>query len=421
MTDGISKNRQQLEQEHQTLRAEYEAFVQKGLRLDMSRGKPCSEQLELSMPMLQICDYMGEEGIDARNYGTLEGMPEARRFFADLLGTTPEETLVCGSSSLTMMYHMAELAMRKGFCESEGWGKGQSKFLCPAPGYDRHFRITEYLGMELLLVPMHEDGPDMDLVERLVQDPAVKGIWCVPKYSNPDGYTYSDAVVRRLAAMKTAEPDFKIFWDNAYAVHHLCDEHEEVLNILDECCKAGNENRPLLFTSLSKVTFPGASVAALAASKANIEYIKANLMPAVISYDKMNQLRHVRYLKDMQGLAAHMEKHRAILAPKFEMILKRFDEAFGENSGIRWTKPKGGYFISLFTPKGCAARTVELCAKAGVTLTPAGAAFPYGKDPEDSHIRIAPSYPTLSELETAVELLCLAVKLAAAEKSLAEV
>ncbi len=423
MQDYFAMSREALQNEREALLDVYGQYKARGLKLDMSRGKPSPAQLDLSMPMLDIKDYMGETGIDSRNYGNLEGMPEARRFFAEMLGAQPDEVIVGGNSSLNMMYSMIELGWRLGYCESEkGWGEEEHpKFLCPAPGYDRHFRVTQYFGFELVTVPMLPTGPDMDVVERLVKDKAVKGIWCVPKYSNPDGYSYSDETVRRLATMETAEPDFKIFWDNAYIVHHLTDTHDEVLNLLDECRAAGCENRALMFCSLSKVTFPGASVAAMAASRQNVDYILKNMFPTIISYDKLNQLRHIRFLKDAAGVAAHMEKHRAVIAPKFELVKSIFTREFSGCDGIaRWTDPNGGYFLSLYTVKGCAKRTVQLCAEAGVKLTEAGAAYPYGVDPDDWNIRIAPTYPPLDELETAAELLCVALKLATVEHLLAQ-
>ena len=422
MADYLAMDKAALEAERASLLAAYEGYVARGLSLDMSRGKPSAEQLDLSMDLLYMTDYHGEGGTDARNYGAREGMPEARRFFAQMLGVQPQEVVVGGNSSLQMMYDQVALGWRKGFPGGCGpWRKASPapKFICPVPGYDRHFRVTEEFGFEMLNVPMGPQGPDMDLVEQLVQDSAVKGIWCVPLYSNPDGYTYSDETVRRLARMQTAAPDFRIFWDNAYCVHHLTDKHDTVLNILDECRAAGHESRPLLFCSLSKVTFPGASVAAMAASEENIAHIVKNMFPMIISYDKMNQLRHVRFLKDMQGVEAHMEKHRAIVAPKFEAVWQALREGLSPYGEIaRWTTPNGGYFISLYTLEGCAKRTVQLCKDAGVVLTGAGAAYPYGHDEQDSNIRIAPTYPTLPELRLACELLCVAVRLASVEKLL---
>ena len=315
MADYFAMDSRQCAQELDSLRKIYEEYAAKGLKLDMSRGKPAPDQLDLSMDLLTITDYKGETGIDSRNYGNLEGMPEARRFFADILGAQPDEVIVGGNSSLNMMYYLIDLGWRLGFADSPAaWNAcGRPKFLCPAPGYDRHFRVTEYFGFELIAVPMLPTGPDMDCVEALVKDEAVKGIWCVPLYSNPDGYSYSDETVRRLAAMETAAPDFKIMWDNAYCVHHLTDTHDVILNMLEECRKAGHEDRALMFCSLSKVTFPGAGVAAMAASRRNIDYILKNMFPMIISFDKLNQVRHIRFLKDMDGLAAHMEKHRALL------------------------------------------------------------------------------------------------------------
>lgn len=422
MADYLAMTVPQLQDERKKLTDVYQMFADRGLALDMSRGKPSPEQLDLSMGLFEIRQFIGENGVDARNYGNLEGMPEARRFFSGILGVSPDEVLVGGNSSLHMMYSMVELASRRGFPDgSAPWVRPEHKpkFLCPSPGYDRHFFITEYFGYEMLTVPMLPTGPDMDLVEQLAKDPDVKGIWCVPKYSNPDGYSYSDDTVRRLARMETGAPDFRIFWDNAYAVHHISDTPDEVLNIMDLCREAGYENRPLLFCSLSKVTFSGASVAAMAASKANLTYILSNLAAATIGFDKVNQLRHVLFLKDMEGLQAHMCRQRALIEPKFQIVWELFEQELAPCGNIaRWTHPNGGYFISLYTMDGCAKRTVELCAKAGVKLTAAGAAFPYGKDPHDSNIRIAPTYPPLEELRTAAQLLCVALRLATVEKLL---
>ncbi len=423
MADYFAMSRPQQKAELERLRKLYKGFADEGLNLDMSRGKPSPDQLDLSMEMLTITDYRGETGIDSRNYGNLEGMPEARRFFADFLGAKPEEVIVGGNSSLNMMYYLIDLGWRQGFADSTAaWNTyGKPKFLCPAPGYDRHFRVTESFGFELVTVPMQPTGPDMDLVEQLVRDKAVKGMWCVPLYSNPDGYSCSDDTVRRLAAMETAAPDFKIMWDNAYGVHHLKDRPDTVLNLLEECRAAGHEDRALMFCSLSKVTFPGASVAAMAASRRNIDYILKNMFPMIISYDKLNQVRHVRFLKDMDGLAAHMEKHRRILEPKFKAVLSLLQDGLGGCGPIaRWTDPNGGYFLSLYTQAGCAKRTVQLCREVGVALTDAGAAYPYGIDPQDSNIRIAPTFPPLHELEEATRLLCVCVRIATLEKLLAK-
>lgn len=422
MQNYFALSKIELAQELDSLRKQYQVFMDKNLKLDMSRGKPAPEQLDISMDLLKITDCKGETGIDARNYGNLEGMPEARRFFAQLLGTDEQEVLVGGNSSLNLEYYLIELGCRLGFADSDKpWKSGdvKPKFLCPAPGYDRHFRITDYFGFELVTVPMLPTGPDMDIMEELVKDEAVKGVWCVPVYSNPDGYTYSDDTVKRMASMKTAAKDFKIFWDNAYLVHHLSDNHDICLNILDECKKANNENRPFLFCSTSKITFSGAGVGALATSRSNLKYIMDNMFTMLISFDKVNQLRHVKYLKDANGVAQHMKKHANLIKPKFDVVLSILDEELGDDEKIAsWTKPNGGYFLSLYTQHGCAKRTVELCKDAGVVLTGAGAAFPHGIDPNDTNIRIAPTFPPIGELETASRLLCLAVKISTVEKLL---
>ncbi len=421
MADYFEMNREQLQAEHEVLEGLYKEYQARNLKLDMSRGKPCPEQLDLSMDMMKLEDYRGDNGTDSRNYGLLEGMPEARVFFADLMGVKPEEVIVGGNSSLSLMYYLIDLGCRQGFVDSpENWNGGKKrKFICPVPGYDRHFRVTEYFGFELLSVPMTPDGPDMNQVEELVKDPTVKGIWCVPVYSNPDGYTYSDETVRRLAQMETGAPDFKIFWDDAYCVHHLTDHPQGTISILKECELAGYPERPLLFCSTSKITFPGAGVAAMAASRKNVEHILQNMFPMVISYDKMNQLRHVRFLKNKQGVLEHMKKHRAILEPKFRMVQDILESDIVPYGPIAWwTKPEGGYFISLYLQSGCAAKVVRLCKEAGVVLTGAGAAYPYGKDPDDHHIRIAPTFPSLEELEVACRLLAVCVRLATVEKLL---
>lgn len=422
MTTYKEMDKAQLLSEKENLLKEYQGYCDKNLKLDMSRGKPAPEQLDLSQDMMNITDYKCENGQDARNYGMLEGIPEARRLFAELLGVKPEEVIVGGNASLQLMYFLIDVACRNGFKESKKpWGKVRgAKFLCPVPGYDRHFKITEHFGLDLIPVPMTKDGPDMDIVEKLAgNDSKVKGIWCVPKYSNPDGYTYSDETVKRLAYMHTAAADFKIFWDNAYCVHDLTDTPDKLLNIMDECKKATNENRVFEFCSTSKITFAGAGVSALAASESNIAYILKNLTPMTISYDKINQLRHVKYLKNAEGVAAKMQQHRKILQPKFETVLQILDSQLGVcGTDVHWTKPNGGYFISLYAEKGTAKRVVQLCKEAGVVLTGAGAAYPYGNDPDDSNIRIAPSYPSIEELELATKLLCVCVKLCAVEKAL---
>lgn len=422
MSDYLKMTRAELEAEQAALKKAYESYLKQDLHLDMSRGKPSSAQLDLSMEMLSLTDWQDDTGVDARNYGALEGLPEARRFFGEMLGLSEEEVIVGGNASLALMYYAVDVGWRKGFPGGDGpWMNCPSrKFLCPAPGYDRHFRVTEYFGFELITIPMTETGPDMDMVEKYAADPDVKGIWCVPLYSNPDGYCYSDETVRRLAGMVTGAPDFKIMWDNAYGVHHLTDDHPTLLNIMEACTSAGHPNRPLLFCSTSKITFSGAGVSAMGASRDLIAYFAKQMFPMTISYDKMNQLRHVRYLKDMEQVARHMLRHRALLLPKFKTVLGALEEQLAPCGAIaRWTEPKGGYFVSLYTMAGCAKRTVELCRGAGVVLTGAGAAYPYGLDPADSNIRIAPSLPPVEELAVAADLLCLCVRLATLEKLLA--
>lgn len=423
MKDYLSMNNEQLHSELHNLTQQYQEYKAMNLSLDMSRGKPCTEQLNLSSELLNIHQYIGEDGFDSRNYGLLAGMPEARRFFAELFGlASMDEVIVAGNSSLSMMYYLIDLGWRLGYPDSPSpWRMDQRiKFLCPVPGYDRHFAITEYFGFEMISVPMTSQGPDMDCVERLVkEDSSIKGIWCVPLYSNPDGYCYSDETVQRLASMKTAAPDFKIIWDDAYCVHHLTDTMYTTLNIMAECKKAGCENRPLMLCSTSKITYPGAGVAAIGASVTNINYILKQMAPMAISFDKMNQMRHVHYLKNKAGVLAHMEKHRAILAPKFDLVKQIFAQQLTSCGEIaHWTDPKGGYFISLYLMNGCAKRTVALCKEAGVVLTNAGAAYPYGVDPNDRHIRIAPSLPTQQELELASNLLCICVQIATLEQLL---
>lgn len=423
MKDYLSMSKEQLHSELHNVTQQYQEYKAMNLNLDMSRGKPCTEQLNLSNELLNIHQYIGENGFDSRNYGMLAGMPEARRFFAELLGlSSMDEVIVAGNSSLSMMYYLIDLGWRMGYPDSpKPWRLEENiKFLCPVPGYDRHFAITEYFGFEMISVPMTPQGPDMDCVERLVrEDASIKGIWCIPLYSNPDGYCYSEETVQRLASMTTAAPDFKIIWDDAYCVHHLTDTIYTTLNIMDECKKAGFENRPLMLCSTSKITYPGAGVAAIGASKTNIDYILKQMAPMAISFDKMNQMRHVHYLKNKEGVLAHMKKHRAILAPKFNLVKQIFAQRLTPCGEIaHWTNPKGGYFISLYLMNGCAKRTVALCKEAGVVLTNTGSAYPYGIDPEDHHIRIAPSLPTPQELEVASNLLCICVQIATLEQLL---
>ena len=406
---------------------EYDAFKAQGLKLNMSRGKPSKEQLDLSMDLMSVLDkdseLVGEEGDDCRNYGVLDGLKEAREFLGAICEVSYENIIIYGNSSLNVMYDTVARSMTHGVCGSTPWCKlDKVKFLCPVPGYDRHFAITEFFGIEMINIPMTESGPDMDLVEKYVEnDPAVKGIWCVPKYSNPQGITYSDETVRRFARLKPAAEDFRIYWDNAYNVHHLYEEKEKqdfLIEILNECERAGNPDIVYKFISTSKISFPGSGVAAIAASKKNLEDIKKQLRVQTIGHDKLNQLRHVQYFKDIDGVMAHMMKHAAILRPKFEMVLDTLDTELGGLGIASWTKPMGGYFISFDSMEGTAKRIVELAKEAGVVLTGAGATFPYGKDPKDSNIRIAPSFPTLDELKLAAKLFTLCVKLACVEKVL---
>lgn len=407
-------------------RKQYDDFKSQGLKLDMSRGKPCKEQLDMSMPMLDVLNssssLIDADGVDVRNYGFLTGITEAKKLFADLLGVDPSMIIVGGNSSLTLMYDSVARAMQFGvYGSTKPWGKcDKVKFLCPVPGYDRHFGITETFGIEMINVPMTPQGPDMDMVEELVNnDPAVKGIWCVPMYSNPDGYTYSDETVKRFAALKPAAEDFRIFWDNAYVIHDLYDDNkDEIADIISECEKAGNPDMVFEFASTSKVSFPGSGIAALATSANNIADIKKQLTIQTIGHDKLNQLRHVRFFKDINGLKEHMRKHAEFIRPKFEAVESVLEE---ELSGLgigSWTEPKGGYFISFDAMDGCAKAIVAKCKEAGVKLTGAGATFPYGKDPKDSNIRIAPSFPTPEEMKQAADLFVLCVKLVSVEKLL---
>lgn len=424
MADYFAMDRAALTAEKTQLEAEYKKFQDMGLNLNMARGKPGPHQMDLAMDLLKMSDYTTDDGVDARNYGNLEGLYEARVLFADVMGVKPEEVFVGGNSSLQLMYSLMSIGYMFGYPESPcPWSQvAKRKFLCPVPGYDRHFAITEEMGFEMINIPMGEDGPDMDLIEKLVaEDDTIKGIWCVPQYSNPDGYTYSAETVRRFAAMKTAAPDFKIFWDEAYIVHHLTEEQIENPPLLNECKKYGTEDRAFMFTSTSKITFPGAGVSAFACSENSMKYLCKRFETMIISYDKMNQLRHVRFLKDKAGVLAHMAKHRRRLVPCFDAVKTTFAQQLTPCGKIaRWTNPKGGYFISLYVLPGCAKRVAQLCKECGLTLTGAGAAYPYHKDPDDSHLRIAPTYPSLNEVETASALLCICVRLAVVEKLLAD-
>ena len=412
----------ELEELKVKLDAEYKDAQSKGLKLDMSRGKPSKTQLDLSKDMLDVItsesDMVCESGVDVRNYGILDGIPEAKKLMADILNVPTENVIVCGNASLNIMYDMISRSFNFGVLGSTPWSKlDKVKFLCPAPGYDRHFAITELFGVEMITVPMTSEGPDMDMVEQYVNnDEAVKGIWCVPKYSNPQGVTYSDEVVKRFAALKPAAKDFRIFWDNAYCIHDLYeDDKDELLEILSECKKNGNEDMVYEFCSTSKVTFAGGGISAIATSVANKESILKSMTIQTIGYDKVNQLRHVKYFGDSNGVLNHMKKHAELLRPKFEAVLDIFEK---ELSGLEigtWLNPKGGYFISFESMEGCAKAIVAKCKEAGVTLTGAGATYPYKNDPKDSNIRIAPSFPSEDEMKQAAKLFALCVKLVSVE------
>ena len=409
------------------LNKEYEEAKAKGLKLDMSRGKPAASQLDMEMDFMNVLNadsiFKTEAGVDCRNYGIMDGIPEARKLIGDVLGVSADNVIVFGNASLNIMYDTVARSEIFGVMGETPWCKlDKVKFLCPVPGYDRHFAITEQFGIEMINVPMKEDGPDMDMVEELVNtDPAVKGIWCVPKYSNPQGYTYSDETVKRFAALKPAAKDFRIYWDNAYVIHDLYEEKKDtLLDIISECEKAGNPDMVYEFCSTSKVTFPGSGIAALAASKANLDFIKKFMTIQTIGYDKVNQLRHVRYFKDAEGMKAHMMKHAAILRPKFEAVFHVLESELNGLGIGSWTEPKGGYFISFDALEGCAKKIVEKCKEAGVVLTGAGATYPYKKDPKDSNIRLAPSFPTPEELAMATDLFVLCVKIVSVEKLLKE-
>ena len=418
-------SKEELLKEKEHLEAEYKKFQQRGLKLDMSRGKPSQEQLDLSMGMMDVLssysDLACEDGTDCRNYGVLDGIQEAKVLIGDMIECNPENIIIYGNSSLNIMYDTISRSMTHGVMGNTPWCKlDKVKFLCPVPGYDRHFAITEYFGIEMINVPMLPTGPDMDMVEDLVsKDEAIKGIWCVPKYSNPQGITYSDETVRRFARLKPAAKDFRIYWDNAYSIHHLYDDNQDfLLEILDECAKAGNPDIVYKFTSTSKVSFPGSGIAAVAASKANLDDFRKYMTVQTIGHDKLNQLRHVRFFKDINGLHEHMRKHADILRPKFELVLATLDKELNGLGIGEWTKPHGGYFISFDAMEGCAKAIVAKAKEAGVVMTGAGATYPYGKDPKDSNIRIAPSYPSVEELGKAAEVFVLCVKLVSVEKLL---
>ena len=409
----------------ESLNKEYAEAKAKGLALDMSRGKPSDKQLDVSLGLLDTInsssDLKALDGTDCRNYGVLDGIPEAKKLMADMMGTTPDHVIVYGNASLNIMYDQISRAYTHGILGNTPWCKlDKVKFLCPVPGYDRHFAITERFGIEMINIPMSESGPDMGMVEEYVsKDASVKGIWCVPKYSNPQGYTYSEETVKRMAALKPAAEDFRIFWDNAYVIHDLYDDNkDEIADIISECEKAGNPDMVFEFASTSKVSFPGSGIAALATSANNIADIKKQLTIQTIGHDKLNQLRHVRFFKDINGLKEHMRKHAEFMRPKFEAVESVLEEELGGLGIGSWTEPKGGYFISFDAMDGCAKAIVAKCKEAGVKLTGAGATFPYGKDPKDSNIRIAPSFPTPEEMKQAADLFVLCVKLVSVEKLL---
>ena len=421
MPELVQPRPQEITQEIQKIRESYDAFKAKGLKLNLTRGKPSTAQLDLSAELLSLpgtADYFAEGANDCRNYGILQGLAEARRLFSGIVGAPAEQVVVANNSSLALMHDTVVYSLLKGTCEgSTPWLKlREVAFLCPVPGYDRHFKICEDYGIKMVPVALRDDGPDMDEVERLTaQDASIKGMWCVPKYSNPTGTVYSDAVIERLAAMKTAAPDFRLYWDNAYAVHHLTDERIEIANVIELCARHGHPNRPFVFASTSKVTLAGSGLGLFASSKENVNWLLARFTPRTIGPDKVNQLRHVRFLKDEAGILQLMDGHRALIAPKFQRVLEIFDDKLARIPDVTWTRPKGGYFISLSVPKGCARRVVALAKGAGIELTPAGATHPYGKDPDDSTIRIAPTFPELTEVEQAAEGVALCVLVAVAE------
>ena len=422
MTDLMSLGSSELLRYRSELMERYREFQSRNLDLDMTRGKPCPEQLDLSLEMFECVDaehYRTLDGVDCRNYGGVDGIVEARDLFSQYLEVEQDEIVIGGNSSLNLMHDIIIRAMVIGVVNSQvPWVRlPKVKFLCPSPGYDRHFSICEYLGIEMITVEMNESGPYMTQVERLVEeDEAIKGIWCVPKYSNPTGVTYSDEVVTRLANMKTKAKDFRIFWDNAYAVHHLTETPDRLASILSACKEAGNPERAFIFGSTSKITFGGAGVAMMAGSKKNIEFVKKQIAYQTIGPDKLNQLRHVRFLRNMEGIHDHMKKHAFILKPKFDAVLSILEAELGGKNVAEWSKPKGGYFVSINTLDGCASAVVDMTAKAGVKLTPAGATFPYKKDYRDRNIRIAPSFPLIEDISLAMELVTICIQLVSIEK-----
>ena len=421
----IDMSKEELIKLREKLLAEYEEKKALGLNLSMARGKPADSQIELSMGMLNILDentqFVGEDGLDTRNYGIISGIKEAKKLFADILDVKPSNIVIYGSASLSLMYDTISRAYIKGILGSTPWSKlDKVKFLCPVPGYDRHFTICEFFGIEMINVPMDDNGPDMDMIEKLVaEDDSIKGIWCVPKYSNPSGFVYSDEVVKRFANLRPKAADFRIYWDNAYCIHHLyADNQPEILNIVTECEKAGNPDMVYEFCSTSKITFPGAGVSAIATSEANVAEIVKFMDAQIISHDKLNQLRHVLFFPNMDALNAHMMKHADIMRPKFEKVLEMFESELGDTGIASWTKPLGGYFMSFDGMEGTAKKIVSMCKDAGIVMTGAGATYPYGEDPKDSNIRIAPSFPPIDELVEACHVFIICVKIACIDKIL---
>ncbi len=425
MKEFKSLTKEELVQLKEELELKYKEAKEKNLKLDMSRGKPSPAQLDMGMGLMDALNsntvLNASDGTDCRNYGILDGLPESKRLMAQIMEAEPHQVMVLGNASLPIMYDTVSRSMTHGVCGSTPWYKlDKIKFLCPVPGYDRHFAITEYFGIEMINIPMTLEGPDMDMVEELVNnDPTVKGIWCVPKYSNPQGISYSDETVRRFASLKPAAEDFRIYWDNAYAVHHLYDEvQDHILNIITECEKAGNPDMVFMFASTSKISFSGSGIAAVAASQRNLDWMRESITLQTIGYDKINQLRHVKYFKDIEGIKAHMKKHADIMRPKFEAVLSILEKNLGGLGIGSWIAPHGGYFISFEAMEGCAKAIVAKCREAGITLTGAGATYPYKHDPKDSNIRIAPSFPSPEEMAAAAEIFSLCVKLVSVEKLL---
>ncbi len=420
MANYISMSKNELLKAFVDVKKHYEELKNNNLSLDMSRGKPGFDQLDLCGGLLDTVGekygYIAKKGTDCRNYGGLEGIDELRALFGQVLGVEYEDVICGGNSSLQMMFDTITQGMITGFGDKPWHSQGKIKFLCPSPGYDRHFAICEYYGIEMITIQTNPDGPDMDSVEEYVKDPSVKGMWCVPKYSNPEGITYSDEVVKRIAALKPAAKDFRVMWDNAYAIHDLYDEGDKLLNIYEECKKLGNEDLVIMFTSTSKISYPGAGIAVEAASPLNMQIIKSRMRIQTIGPNKLNQLMHARMFSSYDKLISHMKRHASVLRPKFEAVLKALNAHLKGTGIAEWKEPRGGYFISLNVLEGCAKRVGELCKEAGLTITTPGATYPYGKDPKDSNLRIAPSFPSVAELEKAAEVLCIAVKYACLEK-----